>query len=88
MRFFNRGGPVNSQDHYVVDPLSRVSLPEIERLIDEKMYFVLHAPRQTGKTSTLFALMDRLNEGRRYRCAYVNVEPAQVSRDNILVRRV
>ncbi len=26
-------------------------------------YFVLHAPRQTGKTSTLLALRDLLNSG-------------------------
>ena len=34
-------------------------------------------PRQTGKTSTLFALMDHLNQEGKYHCLYVNVEMAQ-----------
>jgi len=83
MRFFNRGGPVNAADHYVIPPLDRVDLTTIDRLIDEKMYFVMHAPRQTGKTTVLLALMHHLNETGRYRCVYVNVEPAQAMRENV-----
>jgi hypothetical protein len=37
---------------------------------------VLHAPRQTGKTSCLLALMDRLNREGEYRALYVNFEAA------------
>ena len=43
-------------------------------LVEDKRYFVLHAPRQTGKTSVLLALRDLLNRGGRLRCVYVNVE--------------
>ncbi len=39
-------------------PLERFDLDEILRLIRGKRYFVLHAPRQTGKTSSLLALRD------------------------------
>ena len=46
---------------------------------------MLHAPRQTGKTSLLLALRDLLNSGAegRFRCVYVNVEGAQAARDDV-----
>jgi hypothetical protein len=31
-------------------------LPEARPLVEEGMYFVVHAPRQTGKTTALLAL--------------------------------
>ena len=53
MRFINTTGPIKPDRHYHVPPLSRVDPDEILRLIDEERYFVLHAPRQTGKTTVL-----------------------------------
>ena len=79
MRYFNTEGPVNSAEHYCIDPLARVNLTEIRALIARKKYFVLHAPRQTGKTSTLLALQDRLNAEGDYRCLYVNIEGGQAA---------
>ena len=61
MRFFNTTGPVVAEDHYCIPPLERLNLTEIRRFIRDKRYFVLHAPRQTGKTSALLALRDLLN---------------------------
>ena len=85
MRFFNTEGPVVARKHYCVPPLDRVDLDEILRLIENERYFVLHAPRQTGKTSTLLALRDLLNRGAGgdYRCVYVNVEAAQAVREDV-----
>ena len=83
MRYFNTEGPVVAEDHYCIPPLGRVDLDQILRLIDWKKYFVLHAPRQTGKTSMLKALAERLNADGKYRCVYINVEPAQAFRDDI-----
>ena len=60
MRFFNTAGPVITEDHYVLDPLGRIDLDELMSLIKQKKYFVLHAPRQTGKTSMLLALMGKI----------------------------
>ena len=62
MRFFNTAGPVRSENHYCLPPLTRWDLEEILLLIDQKKYFVLHAPRQTGKTTCLLALMDKINQ--------------------------
>ncbi len=83
MRFFNTAGPVNCKNHYCLPPLGRFNLEEILHLIDQEKYFVLHAPRQTGKTSCLLALMKHLNAGGRYRCLYFNVEAAQGAREDV-----
>jgi predicted AAA+ superfamily ATPase len=37
------------------------------------MDILLHAPRQTGKTSCLLELMERLNAEGEYRALYVNL---------------
>lgn len=83
MRFFNTAGPVNAADHYCIPPLTRIDLDEILMLIAQKKYFILHAPRQVGKTSYLLALMNHLNETGQYRCLYVNVETAQTAREDV-----
>ena len=84
MRFFNTEGPVRPDDHYAIAPLDRMDVDELLALIRAKRYFVLHAPRQTGKTSALIALRDLLNSGEvgSFRCVDVNVEVAQVARDD------
>ena len=83
MREFNTEGPVVAEDHYRIPPLDRVDLAEIRRLIARKRYFVLHAPRQTGKTSALLGLQDLLNAEGRYACVYVNVEGAMTAREDV-----
>ncbi|MGB7084349.1 MAG: AAA-like domain-containing protein [Phormidesmis sp.] len=82
-RFFNTAGPVRADWHYLIDPLTRWDTAYILRLITQGKYFVLHAPRQTGKTSCLLALMDYLNAQGQYQALYVNVEAAQVARNNV-----
>ena len=82
-RFFNTTGPVRSDDHYTIPPLERLDLNHIRQLLREQRYFVLYAPRQTGKTSILLALHDLLNSEGDYRCVYINVELAQMARDNV-----
>ena len=84
MRFFNTEGPVRPNRHYAIQPLDRVDVDEFLGLIQAERYFVLHAPRQTGKTSALIALRNLLNSGAvgDFRCVNVNVEVAQVARDD------
>ncbi|MBP6733496.1 MAG: AAA-like domain-containing protein [Chromatiaceae bacterium] len=83
MRFFNTEGPVRPEDHYSLPPLSRWDLDAVLMLIDQKKYFLLHAPRQTGKTSCLLALMEHLNRAGRYRTLYANIEGAQTAREDV-----
>ncbi|MBL7205138.1 MAG: ATP-binding protein [Desulfobacteraceae bacterium] len=83
MRIFNTAGPVNCQKHYCLPPLKRVNLEQILLLIEQEKYFVLHAPRQTGKTTCLLALMDHINRGNKYACLYINVEKGQSAREDV-----
>ena len=70
VRTFNTAGPVVAADHYCIPPLERIDLDTVLGLIRDKKYFVLHAPRQTGKTSALLELRDLLNDGGQgaFRC--------------------
>ena len=79
MRFFNTAGPVDPELHYCVPPLGRLEIDELMLLIRQRRYVDLHAPRQTGKTSALFALRDALNADNEIECVYVNVEGAQLA---------
>ncbi len=83
MRFFNTAGPINPDLHYCLPPLSRFDLNEVMTFIEQQKYFVLHAPRQVGKTSFLLALMDHLNQTGVYHCVYINVEVAQTAREDV-----
>lgn len=83
MRFFNTAGPISTDRHYYIPPLERWDLDEVLMLIDQGKYFVLHAPRQTGKTSALLALMEHLNKEGRYKAAYGNVEAGQALRGDV-----
>ena len=85
MRKFNTEGPVVAERHYCIPPLERLDLAEVLELVRDMRYFVLHAPRQTGKTSVLLALRDLLNSGAAgdFRCVYVNVEAAQAAREDV-----
>ena len=84
MRFFNTTGPVRPDKHYCVAPLTRLDLDDVLSLVRNERYSVLHAPRQTGKTSALLALRDLLNSGTEgsFRCVYANVEAAQAARED------
>ena len=82
-RFFNTAGPNIPEDSYTIDPLKRFDLDDILMLIRQKRYFVLHAPRQTGKTSCMLALRDYLNKSGEYISVYANIEGGQASRNDV-----
>ena len=83
MRFFSTAGPIKPERHYCIPPLERLDLDDVRALIRDEKYFVLHAPRQTGKTSALLALRDLLNAEGVYRCVYVNIEGGQAAREDV-----
>jgi hypothetical protein len=81
-RYFNTSGPCVPELHYMLPPEPR--LPGARDLIDESQYFVVHAPRQTGKTTTLGALArDITAEGRQVALLF-SCETAQVTGDDYL----
>ena len=65
-RHFNTADPCNPADHYMLPATDR--LPDIVQLIDSKAYFILHAPRQMGKTTTMLTLGARTDGQRTVRC--------------------
>ncbi len=71
------------QRHYCIPPLSRIDLEEVLELVEDMRYFILHAPRQTGKTSILKALADQLNSSGEYGCVYANFEVGQTAREDV-----
>ena len=82
-RFFNTAGPQKPDINYTIEPLSRFDLDDVLTLIRQQRYFVLHAPRQTGKTSCMLALRDYLNKQGDYIAVYANVEGGQASRNDV-----
>lgn len=82
MRFFNTAGPVNPERHYYVP--HRFNEREIRELITQDKYFILHAPRQSGKTTGLLQLVKLLNGEGNYKALYVNFEPAQAARSKVV----
>ena len=82
MRYFNTAGPIDPEIHYHIDPLARLDLANLELLLAQRKYFVLHAPRQTGKTSFLLALRNHINRQGIYRCVYANMEVGQSARED------
>ncbi len=80
-KFFNIAGSVIPGKHYLL-PL-RLDYKKIDELISRSYYFILHAPRQTGKTSAILQLIHILNKEDKFTPLYVNVESAQTARNNV-----
>ncbi|MEG5016494.1 MULTISPECIES: ATP-binding protein [unclassified Microcoleus] len=71
-RWFNTAGPCQEDIHYALSPTVR--LPSLERLIAQRNYFVIHAPRQVGKTTAMLALAKQLTESGQYTAVMLSVE--------------
>ena len=69
---FNTAGPCKADIHYMLPPLTR--LPGLIRLIEGQGYFVIHAPRQTGKTTMMIALAKQLTDSGQYAAVMLSVE--------------
>jgi len=74
-KFFNRTGFCIPEKHYIVNPI-RGFKKEIADLIKKEQYFVIHAPRQTGKTTLLHSLAKELNKEGEYVSVVFSVETA------------
>ena len=81
-RWFNIGGPCNPVDHYMLPASER--LPEVMSLIRKKQYFVVHAPRQCGKTTAFQSLIREINSKGEMVAHYCSVEAVQEFRDPVI----
>ena len=77
VRFFNTTGPCNPDDHYMLPPEERLVGAQLHRYIRDKLYWVLHAPRQTGKTTFLQSWAKKINAGEEAAACYVSIESCQ-----------
>ncbi|MBI5487649.1 MAG: AAA family ATPase [Deltaproteobacteria bacterium] len=82
MRRFNTAGPCDPEMHYMLPPEPR--LPEARGLVAQNGYFVVHAPRQTGKTTTLRALARTLTAEGTYAALHFSCEAGEPARDDYL----
>jgi hypothetical protein len=78
-RRFNTAGPCLAEFHYMLPPERR--LPEVRDLVEARGYFVVHAPRQVGKTTTLRALATELTAEGRFGAALLTMETGAAFRD-------
>jgi hypothetical protein len=78
-RIFNTGGPCKAGYHYMLPPERRI--PEVRGLVERMHYFVIHAPRQSGKTTALQTLATQLTEEGHFAAAWVSVEQGQAFDD-------
>ncbi|MDR1674913.1 MAG: hypothetical protein LBR86_00345, partial [Tannerella sp.] len=76
-RFFNTTGPCNPEYHYMLPPEDRLVGSQLHRYIKDKLYWVLHAPRQTGKTTFLQSWAREINAGGEAVACYVSIEDCQ-----------
>jgi hypothetical protein len=74
-RRFNTAGPNQQDIHYTLDPEPR--LPSLRTLIDQREYIVLHAPRQTGKTTLLDLMARKLTAEGRYTAIRFSIEASR-----------
>jgi len=71
-KWFNIAGPCQTDIHYMLSPTAR--LPELLPLIQQRNYFVIHAPRQVGKTTAMIALAQELTASGQYTAVMLSVE--------------
>jgi type II secretory pathway predicted ATPase ExeA len=79
-RWFNIAGHCQADIHYMLAPSSR--LPDLKQLIEQRNYFVIHAPRQTGKTTAMISLASELTSSGSYAAVMVSVEVGSAYKDD------
>ena len=80
-RFFNTAGPCRPEMHYMLQPERR--LPGLRQLVDQQLYFVVHAPRQSGKTTCLRAFAQALTAEGTYAALLTSCEVGQAARGDV-----
>jgi hypothetical protein len=78
-KYFNIAGPCNPDKHYMI--LSESRCKGIKELIEQEQYFVIHAARQSGKTTLLMDLARKLNDEGEYHAMYCSLESLQGTDD-------
>jgi AAA+ ATPase superfamily predicted ATPase len=78
-RYFNVAGPCVPEKHYMLDAINRLDM--VLPLIEQEQYFVIHAARQSGKTTFLLEMKKKLNQSGKYYALYCSLENVQGADD-------
>ncbi|MDR1870472.1 MAG: hypothetical protein LBS60_00860, partial [Deltaproteobacteria bacterium] len=76
---FTIAGPCDPAKHYTLPAFPR--LPDVQNLINDELYFVLHAPRQSGKTTSILAAVVQINEEGAYYALNCSLEELRMCTD-------
>ncbi len=74
-RFFNTVGAIDPEKHYFLP--HRLDWKLLMGFIEKEYYFVLHAPRQSGKTTAIIEFVNYLNQEKKYKALYLSIESAR-----------
>jgi hypothetical protein len=80
-RSFNTSGPCHPARDYMLPAMAR--LPEVRGIVERGKYFVIHAPRQTGKTTAVATLARELTEEGHYVATQVSMEIGSAMREDL-----
>ena len=73
IKYFNVAGPCVPDKHYMLDPFRNIG-KELTDLINKEQYFIIHAARQSGKTTLLKALTRMMNAQGKHYALYCSLE--------------
>lgn len=80
-KFFNTVGPIDPAIHYFLP--RRLDWDKLDDFLEKRYYFLLHAPRQSGKTTAIREFVQHINQSNKYNALYITTEPAHVAKNNI-----
>ncbi|MCP4395787.1 MAG: hypothetical protein GY801_00545 [bacterium] len=75
-KYFNVAGPCIPGEHHMLPAQERCR--GIVDLVDREQYFVIHAARQSGKTTLLQELTEQIHAGRQYYALYCSLESVEI----------
>ncbi len=81
MKTFCIAGPIISDDHYFIP--QRLPWSSLDSFLEQKFYFLLHAPRQSGKTTAILEYVKYLNRQGTYTALYLTTEPAHTAKNDV-----
>ena len=81
MKTFGIAGPINPEDNYYIP--HRLDWNKLDLFLDSKYYFLIHAPRQSGKTTAILEYVKHVNEQGKYNALYITTEPAHIAKNDI-----
>ncbi|MQY25625.1 ATP-binding protein [Nocardia aurantia] len=82
MKYFNTTGPCDPRRHYMLPAAERIA--KAREFIDYGQYFVVNAPRQTGKSTSLIELGHELTAGGNYVALHFSCEVAVPFHDDFV----